>query len=119
MARLIVEAYTIGRDDMRRELMALLAPQSQNAAPPLPDPNTTVTIASSKAPPGTVKPTILRLVETSRGLLTEQIIGSTGFKENSVRGTLSTLLKEGKIERNGTYWVKNREAPQAEAKEAS
>jgi hypothetical protein len=119
MARLLVQAYMIGREDMRRELMVLLAPKGEKPAPPFPDTNIAVASAPIKAPPGTVKPAILRMVETSPGLLTEQIISATGFKENSVRGTLSTLLKQGKIERNGAYWVKKADASSAETEEAS
>jgi hypothetical protein len=100
-------AYAIGRADMKRELMALLSPLGAGADSPSTPRHSSASIArpSAKAPPGTVKPAILRMLDDS-ALSTEQIIRITGFKENSVRGTLSTLLKAGEIERNGGYWKK-------------
>jgi hypothetical protein len=122
LSRLLREAYEIGREDMRRELMALLSPSraSGDIAPtdPLHDPNAAV--ARTKAPPGTVKPAILNLVQQSSGVTTEHIIGTTGFKENSVRGTLSTLAKEDRIERRGNEWIaKKIKASDGEPTEAS
>jgi hypothetical protein len=92
--------------------MELLAPERSYdgiaSTGPLPD--VSVARTSGKAPPGTVKPAILNLIETSSGLLTEQIVKITGFKENSVRGTISALSKEGKIRRNGGgHWIKKSE----------
>ena len=119
LTRLLREAYEIGREDMRRELMALLSP-SRNDAPPLgPVYDTNASdpaVPRTKAPPGTVRPAILRLVEQSAGVTTEHIIRTTGFKENSVRGTLSTLAKEDRIERRLNEWfAKKIKAPGGEA----
>jgi DeoR/GlpR family transcriptional regulator of sugar metabolism len=75
---------------------------------------------STKAPPGTVRPAIVKMIEQSPGVSTEQILAATGFKENSVRGTLSTLHKEGKITRNAQgYWIKKLEASAEQLAEAS
>jgi Protein of unknown function (DUF3489) len=96
---LVREAYEMGREDMRKELLTLLHPSPrQTDAPP--------TVAPTKAPPGTVRPAILNMIEQSSGVSTEQIMTATGFKENSVRGTLSTLHKERKIARNAEgQWI--------------
>jgi hypothetical protein len=104
-ASLMREAYEMGREDMRRELMALLSPS--RAIDPA---RTTVVLdtavlAQTKAPPGTVRPAILRMIEQSPGVSTDRILVATGFKENSVRGTLSTLAKEGKIKRDLRGWI--------------
>jgi hypothetical protein len=48
------------------------------------------------------------MIEQSPGVSTEQILAATGFKENSVRGTLSTLAKEGRIERHLKTWIAKR-----------
>ena len=122
-ASLMREAYEMGRDDMRRELAALLAPSREggNASPTIGGHGgAIIPRTSAKAPPGTVRPAILNIIMNSGGLQTEQIIRATGFKENSVRGTISTLAKEGKIERRLNGWIaKVIEAPTNELKEAS
>jgi hypothetical protein len=111
IARLIREAYDLGRGDMRRELMALLSPASGDTVSVVGEvhvPNIATARASTKAPPGTVRPAILKMIEQSPGVSTEQILAATGFKENSVRGTLSTLVKEGRIERHLKTWMAKR-----------
>jgi len=120
IARLLEQAYQLGRADMKRELMQLLSPSGGESnialAGRLPDANGSTARTSAKAPPGTVKPAILRLVRGSPGLSTEEIIAQTGFKENSVRGTLSSLMKQGLIERRDNHWVRKEiEAPAASA----
>jgi hypothetical protein len=121
LRRLIDEAYRIGREDMRRELMALLSPS--DGAPnigPLPGTDVAIARTSAKAPPGTVRPAIVKMIVESSGVSTEQILAATGFKENSVRGTLSTLHKEGKIARNAQgHWIKKLEAPADQLAEVS
>jgi hypothetical protein len=123
VVRALAEAYAIGRADMRRELMALLSPASGDAVAMVGEvysPNLANARASAKEPPGTVKPTILKLVmDTPGGLPTEEIIAKTGFKENSVRGTLSGLLKLGQVFRSGKNWVANVEASSVLTEEAS
>jgi hypothetical protein len=123
IARLLREAYELGRGDMRRELMALLSPASGNTVATVGEVHV-ATIASvrtsTKAPPGTVRPAIFKMIEESSGVSTDQILTATCFKENSVRGTLSTLHKEGKIARNAQgYWIRILEAPAEQLAEAS
>jgi hypothetical protein len=89
--KLLEEAFEAGRNEMRGELSALLMGG---------DTAHTTTVAPSqgegRAPAGTVKPTIKALImNTPSGIRASQIIEKTGFKENSVRGTLSTLKDEG------------------------
>jgi hypothetical protein len=123
IASLIREAYELGREDMRRELMALLSRESGDAVALVGEvhvPNIANARVSTKAPPGTVRPAIVKMIEGSPGVSTEQILTATGFKENSVRGTLSTLHKEGKIARNAQgYWIKSLEASANQLAEAS
>jgi hypothetical protein len=116
---LILEAYEIGREDMRRELMALLSPSraSDHVAPSV---FVDGGVVANKEPPGTVRPAILSMIESSNGIQVAEIIRATGFKENSVRGTVSTLAKEGKIFRNLNGWVaKKHEASARLSTEAS
>jgi len=98
------EAYDLGRDDMRRELMIVLGAPVSTPGATLGA--TDVGRTDAKARPGTVRPVILAMIERCDGLLTEQILKETGFKENSVRGTLSTLQKQGEIERAAGRWIK-------------
>jgi hypothetical protein len=60
-----------------------------------------------RAVPGTVKPEIIRLIRESgsEGVSTEDLISRTGFKPNSVRGTVSTLQLEHTIQKMGNRWV--------------
>lgn len=63
------------------------------------------TANGARATPGTVKPTIARLISTATGgLTTEDIVKQTGFKENSVRGTLHNLQNEGTINKSENRW---------------
>ena len=58
-----------------------------------------------RATPGSVKPTISKLVLDEPGLSVGDIQKRTGFKHNSVRGTLWTLSATDKvIERRGDGW---------------
>ncbi len=75
---------------------------------------------TSRAAPGTVKPTILSIIANSQnGMLTREVVSATGFKPNSVRGTLWTLRSEGSIEKaDSGRWVATpsvREAAKSEA----
>ena len=62
--------------------------------------------SEERVAPGTVKPAILSLLRGSqRGLSVRQIEDATGFKHNSVRGTIWTLQKEGQVFRGeGGRW---------------
>lgn len=75
---------------------------------------------TGRAAPGTVKPTILSIIANSQnGMLTREVVSATGFKPNSVRGTLWTLHNEGSIEKaDSGRWVAApsvREAAKSEA----
>ncbi len=60
----------------------------------------------TRAAPGTVKPTIIRLIQEANphGISTDDLIENTGFKPNSVRGTVSTLQAEGIISKIENKW---------------
>ena len=58
-----------------------------------------------RAPLGSVKPAIKSLIEKAEGGISAgDIVKQTGFKENSVRGTLSALKTERFAPRNGELW---------------
>jgi hypothetical protein len=105
--KLLEEAFEAGRADMRREMLALL---SDNSRQTFYRPTVTLTgsdadLEVGRAPSGTVKPAIKELIEKApNGILASDIIEKTGFKENSVRGTLSALKAEGFAERRGELW---------------
>jgi len=105
ICKLLEEAYEIGRFKEREELTIFLS--RGNEAQPI--------IAQSavdrngRAPSGTVKPAIKELIEKApNGIRASDIIERTGFKDNSVRGTLSALRAEGFAERHGEVWVLKR-----------
>jgi hypothetical protein len=111
LRELLKEAYEAGRYDMRRELAAFLTgvdtPQStMRSAIPVP---TAIPVPDEgRAPAGTVKPAIKALIENAaKGITASEIIEKTGFKENSVRGTLSALKTEGFAARQGDLWFLN------------
>ena len=54
---------------------------------------------TKRASPGSVKPTIAKLVSERPGITTRDVERLTGFKLNTIRGTIWTLQKEGVIER--------------------
>lgn len=95
-----------GRDDVRRQLEGFFtAPVSLGVSRT----STAISVGATtahRAAPGTVKPTILHSVAESNldGVTTEGLIVMTGFKPNSVRGTVSTLQSEGSIRRIGDRW---------------
>jgi hypothetical protein len=62
---------------------------------------------TGRAAPGTVKPAVLSLINQSgaSGLTTDEIVDMTGFKTNSVRGTLWTLQDQKAIGRIGDRWM--------------
>ena len=58
-----------------------------------------------RATPGSVKPAILKYLSDSRGgLSVDDIVTATGFKPNSVRGTLWTLGNEGSASKRLGKW---------------
>ena len=101
--KLLEEAFEAGRADMKRELETFLSRGDTalftGAVGPAAD-------TEVRAPSGTVKPAIKRLIEKApNGIRASDIIERTGFKDNSVRGTLATLRAEGFAERHGELWV--------------
>jgi hypothetical protein len=101
--KLLEEAFEAGRNDMRRELLAVLSHTGQPAHFELAGSDADLQVG--RAPSGTVKPTIKAYIENAKdGILTSEIIEKTGFKVNSVRGTLSTLKAEGFADRRGELW---------------
>jgi hypothetical protein len=117
LERLLREAFDAGVEHGRNDAVALLKQQIVGfLANPQPTflgsaavPDTLDTETEEKQPraaPGTVKPTIIRMI-TDGGLFgttTEELIERTGFKPNSVRGTVSTLQSEGIITKHGDRW---------------
>lgn len=120
VTRLAQEAYELGSAEgaakLRAELAAILIPQEASsrggvvlgvlATTEVAD---TGHVVVEKARMGTVKPGIIRLInETPTGLTQDEIIEKTGFKSNSVRGTLHTIFTEGLVERrSGRYYPKS------------
>ncbi len=107
---LIREAFEAGRnagraeaDDLRAKMAALI---SVDVATPLPLRATTMVVSSGdRATQGSVKPTIAKLIaESAAGMTPGEIIEVTGFKPNSVRGTLWTLMHDGAIVKREGRW---------------
>jgi hypothetical protein len=59
---------------------------------------------SHRAPPGSVKPLLLDMIQKNPGISTAQMQESSGAKPNSVRGTLYALQSEGLITRDKDGW---------------
>lgn len=58
-----------------------------------------------RAPVGTVKPMVLKMLrENPSGLSVAELTARTGFKKNSVRGTLWGIKQDGDAERRGERW---------------
>lgn len=62
--------------------------------------------SDKRATSGSVKPTITRIIAgaVDAGLTTEEVVGITGFKPNSVRGTLWALGNEGLATKRDGRW---------------
>jgi hypothetical protein len=104
--KLLEEAYEAGRakerEDMKRELTTFLS-RGNEAQPTVARPAVN---SNGRATSGTVKPAIKELIEKApNGIRASDIIERTGFKDNSVRGTLAALRAEGFAERHGELWV--------------
>jgi len=118
---LLEEAFKVGKAEGRREaaeefkskIAAVLGGEpapSLASAPPVATPAT----EEGRATPGTVKPTIMRLIaEAPNGLTTQELTERTGFKHNSIRGTLWTLKHEGAVLREDNRWVAASKHPSA------
>lgn len=103
-AEAIQRAYQLGRSDMKRELILLVAPIA----------GAKLVTSPGRAGRGTVKSVIFRLIQESEGMSSRDVVASArvlGIKDGSTRGTLSALQKERKIEqRNGLWWLTHAEA---------
>jgi hypothetical protein len=91
------------REAMKTQLLAVLteAPDSVAARGHIAE----QTVNDVRAQPGTVKPAIKDIiVNAADGIRASQIIAQTGFKDNSVRGTLASLKAEGVAVRRGDLW---------------
>lgn len=59
---------------------------------------------STRAPRGSIRPAILRLLGSVAGVTQIEIVEETRINENSVRGMLNSLRNEGLVERQGDVW---------------
>lgn len=128
--KLLEEAFEAGRVAARDEIQRGISAYLSLGTKPMPSllgscaesPTITATEQTAeRAPMGTVKPAIKELIENAdRGITASEIIEKTGFKENSVRGTLSALKTDGFAERRGELWfLSKHEGPPALASEPS
>ena len=113
------EAFEAGGAKVRRDLLAALA--QDDVALDIALHGLTDTIGEQeefglRARLGTVRPTIMRLIERSKdGISASEIMQKTGFKVNSVRSTIATLRREGLVEKSGSLWLKRDKAPDVKA----
>ena len=116
---LVHEVHEIGKDEgaavMRANLAAFLQVGADRQTTDIHNGSATGTQTAAgtssdyqkdKAQKGTVKPGIVKLInDTPDGLTQDEIIERTGFKSNSVRGTLYAILTEGLVQRrSGRYF---------------
>ncbi|WP_175577888.1 helix-turn-helix domain-containing protein [Mongoliimonas terrestris] len=113
---LLAEAYergrAVGRAEAEAELKERLASLfGGNMVPAAPTVAQAIassehnTTADGRLAPGTVKPRVHAVImEHPEGMRIEDIALLTGFKTNSVRGTLYALKEEGYAEKRGLYW---------------
>lgn len=110
------EAFEAGGAKMRRDLLTALKRDDvafDVALRGMSDSNVGQDKFGERAPLGTVRPTIQRLIARyDHGISASEIIEQTGFKVNSVRSTLATLRREGLAERHGDLWVHSGGAPE-------
>ena len=108
------EAFEAGGAKVRRDLLAALAQDDvalDVALHGLSDADRGQEKFGRRARHGTVRPTIMLLIERSKnGISASEIMKKTGFKVNSVRSTIATLRREGVVERSGDLWVKRHNA---------
>lgn len=92
-------------DNMEAPDSVSVMTQVEGETHPLPAQSQLHTTNGARATPGTVKPTIARIISAAPdGLTTEDIVKQTGFKENSVRGTLHNLRTEKTIKKRENRW---------------
>jgi len=119
------QAFVAGGEKVRRELIAVLSTSASTvvgAARATARDDANNSAVAKRATPGTVKPTIMRLVEEetvlSEGITTNEIIRRTGIKSNSVRATLTHLRIDNVVEQIGDRWLSKTAAPANESEEA-
>lgn len=112
---LLQRAYDAGRLAGRQEMYvevqsrlgSLLSPLSPDVLPVrrVSDEDGNPVSDSGRAPPGTVKPLIAKVLEEHpEGLTIDDIEAISGVKPNSVRGTLYSLKNDGVSEKRGNRW---------------
>jgi hypothetical protein len=110
--RLVLEAVELGAarerhnaDELKARIKAALGNADDIATVEVLDESPARRWPDGRLAPGTVKPTILKLItNATKGMTTDEIAKHTGFKPNSVRGTLSALAKEEAITKTGNQW---------------
>lgn len=111
---LLQEAFEAGRsagraeaDDLRAKMAALIS-VGQSLPPVVAvSPGAGATTGDlGRAIQGSVKPRIAKLIADSgtSGVTPSEITYITGFKANTVRGTIWTLGQEGSIVKRGSRW---------------
>jgi hypothetical protein len=103
--RAIRHAYDMGRSEALSRLSAVLTELAPalTAKSPKPEGPASAAQTEGRAAQGTVKPAILALTGRPNGATAEEM-AAIGIKFNSIRGTIYSLHKEGKIERHGDRW---------------
>jgi hypothetical protein len=92
--KLLEKVFEAGREDLRRELSQVLGHRLLKGH-----------VHNMKREPNhTVRPAIIALVESSNGISASNVTKTTGFKDNTVRTTLSMLRNDGLVEQRGTLW---------------
>lgn len=123
---LLQRAYDAGRlagrqemyEEVQNRLGSLLSPLSPDAVPVrgLSGEDGNQVSDSGRAPPGTVKPLIEKIVgEHPEGLTMDDVEAISGVKPNSVRGTLYALRNDRILVKRGNLWFhvsQTNEAPQ-------
>ncbi|CAO4139439.1 hypothetical protein [Methylorubrum aminovorans] len=69
--------------------------------------------SADRAPPNSIKPALARLIREQPGLTTMDIRRITGFKPNTIRGTLYALGKEGEIKHSEGRWYSEAQKDEA------
>jgi hypothetical protein len=76
-------------------------------------PKPTIDISSGRAPRGSVAPAVIDALRSSnRGMSPREVADKAKIPENSARGSLNKLIREGTVEKRGSLWflAKNEEA---------
>jgi hypothetical protein len=115
---LLQEAFEAGRGvgrgeaaaDLKAKIVGLLSIADQSATTDTEEliitPDLAAVASNGRAAQGSVKPTIARMIVdgAQAGVTSEEITTRTGFKPNTVRGTLWTLGNEGLAVKRGGRW---------------